>query len=109
MEIREKFIAACSDLKYVCDIEEDRQIILYGAGNEGLKALGKYRGRVSYFADGNTEKEGKLIEGIRVISVAEMIEKSKDYQIVISVGGLLMYELMENLISYGVNKFSLYF
>lgn len=107
-KIKERLLENYSNLQYICDVKSNVPIILYGSGKEGEKALNKYGDRVSFFADGNKEKVGKYKKDKEIISVEEMFEKSKNYQIVVSVGDGLKYELMENLLKYGLKEFSFF-
>lgn len=53
----------------------EANLILFGAGGNGLLALRKYgKERVAYFCDNNVEKQGTQIEGITVISFPKMVE-----------------------------------
>lgn len=107
--IRNKFTDACMELKYVSEVKADIPIILYGSGNEGTKAYERYGDLVQFFADGNENKVGTYKHGKKIISVEEMIEKSKDYQIVVSVGDKLKYDLMRILNDMCVSEYALFF
>lgn len=56
-----------------------KDIVLFGAGKNGLEALEQYgKMRVAYFCDNNTNKQGKFIEGIEVISFERMLQLYKE-------------------------------
>ncbi len=63
----------------------EKQIILYGAGSFGRRALAHYgRDKVYCFADSNENLAGTYIEEVPVISLDKLKTIYRDYQIVIS-------------------------
>ena len=60
-----------------------KQLILFGAGKNGLSALKKYgKDKVAYFCD--NKKSGKSVKGIPVISFQKLCEIWKDYEVVVT-------------------------
>lgn len=63
------------------------KFILFGAGNNGRKALKKYgKENVAYFCDNDKNKQDTLLDGIRIISLEKLseLEKNEKYTIVIT-------------------------
>lgn len=65
------------------------KIILYGAGSAGIAFLHYLRDAEifpSYFADGDTEKHGKICEGLEIISPAAIIERlGRDALVIVTI------------------------
>ena len=67
-------------------MDENKKIILFGAGAFGRKALDYFgEERVAYYADNNAAMAGSQVNGKEVISFEQMKEMGDAYQIVISV------------------------
>lgn len=50
------------------------QLILFGAGKNGISALKKYKLKnIAYFCDNSTQKQGTIINGVFVISFEKML------------------------------------
>lgn len=79
-------------------MKEDKQIILFGAGDFGRKAL-EYFGneKVECFVDNNEAIVGTNVNGKEIISFSKLKEISKDYQVVISVDTRKAVVLAEQL------------
>lgn len=90
-------------------MDESRQIILFGAGDFGRKAL-EYFGedRVAYFVDNNAELTGSLINGKKVLSFDQLKATKDDYQIVISVGTKVLPILAKQLEDNGITDYVTY-
>lgn len=61
-----------------------KSIIIFGAGKFGKMALHEYEDRVVYFADNNVNLIGEEIEGIKVISLEELVQIKEQYDIIIA-------------------------
>lgn len=84
-----------------------QKYILFGAGIYGEMALEDYGPEnVAYFADNNTTKQGQLIHGKKVLSLAELEKIAKDYQIVISVNNAR--PIAEQLKAHGIFNYEPY-
>lgn len=60
----------------MCVSEGRNKIILFGAGDEGIKALNHLQdGEIAYFTDNDKNKWGRDIQGIQVISPEEAVKK----------------------------------
>lgn len=90
-------------------LDNSRQIILFGAGVYGHKAL-EYFGaeRIHCFVDNNIALTGTFVDGIPIISFEQLKRIHKDYQIVISVGSRISIELAQQLEAAGIHDFSLF-
>ncbi|MGN1135974.1 MAG: polysaccharide pyruvyl transferase family protein [Oscillospiraceae bacterium] len=79
-------------------------VIIFGAGGYGRAALQYYGEKnVAFFADNDSEKIGKYINGIIIISVNEMVRISSEYEIVIASSA--SSAMRDQLIECGLNKF----
>ena len=78
-----------NDLIEVIDKNKNKQIILYGAASRGVRVLfnliqkGVDKDQI-LFCDTNSQKWGKTLYGIRIISIEELKSLSKDVCIIIS-------------------------
>lgn len=90
-------------------MDKNKQVILFGAGVFGRKAL-EYFGsdKVAYFADNNSRLTGERIEGIEIISFDALRTIYKDYQIVISVDARRIPELALQLDESGITEYTTY-
>lgn len=90
-------------------IDENKKVILFGAGAFGKKALAYFgEDRVVYYADNNAEMAGSLISGKEVISFEELKEKKDEYQIVISVDARKIPILAAQLEENGITEYVTY-
>lgn len=62
------------------------QLILFGAGKNGISALKKYKSEnIAFFCDNSIEKQGTTINGIAIISFDEMLALyRKGYKIMVT-------------------------
>ncbi len=90
-------------------LDSSKQIILFGAGVYGRKAL-EYFGkeRVHCFVDNNGALTGTLIDGVPVISFERLKAIYKDFQIVISTGSRIAAVLAKQLEDAGIQDFFLF-
>lgn len=61
------------------------EIVLWGCGKNAQKILSQLNGIVTAIIDSNVNKHGNLLNGIRVISFYEYLEKYRDLLILITV------------------------
>ena len=67
-------------LDKVCRYGEDtRPVILFGAGEIGLKAAELLGDKVAYFVDNNTEKMGKICCNKEIISYVHYLDIADQY------------------------------
>lgn len=95
----------------VNDIFKNRSFILFGAGNLGIRTLKGLRDiglEPIAFGDNNDQKINKEIEGIKVLSKKEIIQKyGSDIKIILTVWGASMskgarvHNLIKSLKEYG--------
>ena len=86
------------------ELTANMDCIVYGAGEFGDRVYGLIPDRIVYYADRDKSKVGKIKNGLPIISRDELVEKSDKYQIVVAVGSLYTYEVVEYLISQGVSN-----
>lgn len=89
-ELYKKFITTGTDNdklnKLILEIEKlQKKIIVWGAGTIGRRlALSIGHNRVAFFVDSDKRKIGTIIDGIKVISYADLLKIYKNYNIVVS-------------------------
>lgn len=72
-------------VKEVVDLSM-KKICLFGAGNLGKQALMFYgKDNVAFFCDNDEKKQGRLIEGVKVISFNDLVSVNSSVRVVISV------------------------
>ncbi len=67
-----------------------------------------YGDKIAYYADGDSDKEGRKKNGVTIISIKELSEKLVKYQILIAVSAEKMWEVLLKLDTYGIKKFCTY-
>lgn len=83
--------------------DNGKKIILFGAGAYGRKALESYgRDRVACFVDNNPVLQGKLIDGIPIISFEVLMGIHRNYQIVLSAASRAAIAIAEQLVEAGI-------
>lgn len=78
----------CRKVEYALKEYSLDEIIIYGSGNYGRKckeALELCNYKVSYFLDGDVQKQGKMVEGVKVIAPIELLKHENSVVIVASV------------------------
>ena len=90
-------------------MNDEKKIILFGAGEFGRKAL-EYFGedKVAFYADNNEELTGTVINGKKVISFTELLERYQEYQIVIAVDVRKTAAIAGQLEQHGIREFTSY-
>lgn len=89
--------------------QSNKKIILFGAGVYGLKALKKYgQERVHCFVDNNEKLIGTDIQGMPIISFAQLKDIYHKYQIVITVSGRFISELSKQLEDAGIYTYEIF-
>ncbi len=90
-------------------MDENRKIILFGAGVFGQKALDYFGdAQVAYYADNNPKLAGTRIRGKEVLSFEKLKEIQKDYRIVISVDARKVSVLATQLEENGITAYETY-
>lgn len=64
--------------------EDDRPVVLFGAGEIGKNAVDILGEKVAYFVDNNAEKIGDLYCGKKVVSFQEYLKNAQNYHCIIS-------------------------
>lgn len=62
----------------------DQNIVIFGAGKIGMKALAFYGKKVAFFIDNNADLWGTTRQGILIKSVDEYIKEAENYRVVIA-------------------------
>lgn len=83
------------------------QIILFGAGNEGINALNFVpKEAIKYFVDNDCKKWGTSLMGVEIMAPSKLMgEKSSVY---ITTSWKYISEIKEQLISIGITNFNLF-
>lgn len=90
-------------------MDENKKIILFGAGAFGSKALDYFgEDRVAYYADNNVAMVGSQVNGKEVVSFEQMKEMGDAYQIVISVDARKIPALAAQLEENGMTEYAAY-
>lgn len=91
-------------------MDNDKKIVLFGAGEIGGKAL-RYFGqnRVYCFVDNNESLVSKKVQDIPVISFSQLKEIYKDYRVVVSVDALNAFAIAAQLEDAGIRQYEMFF
>lgn len=91
-------------------IKNIKQLILFGAGDYGRKALHYFgKERVHCFVDNNHEAVGQTIDEVPVISFDQLKEIHEAYQVILSVGSRYLPELALQMENIGASDYTLFF
>lgn len=93
------------EFKIICSYTElPNNIVVWGAGNWGHRALHIFGNKIKAFADKNAKLIGTDIEGIPIISVEEMLIDSERYTICVAVSSEKVYEILKELCNSKIEK-----
>ena len=85
----------------------DKKIVIFGAGETGVRALKKYGfDKVAFWIDNNKEKHGKQLKGITIYSVEAALPELEKYHIVIASQAQTTME--EQLQELGLTDYEIY-
>ncbi|MCI9623119.1 MAG: FkbM family methyltransferase [Lachnospiraceae bacterium] len=76
----------CQELNEALERADVKGIIIFGCGHDGRrtkKILELCNHAPRYFCDSDTEKVGKIVEGLEVVSLDDILERFRDYLIVL--------------------------
>lgn len=91
------------------EMDENKKIILFGAGAFGKKALDYFgEERVTYYLDNNEAMAGSFVNGKEVISFSHFMGIKDEYQIVISVDARKVPTLAAQLEEKGITEYVAY-
>lgn len=85
----------------------DKNIVIFGAGKIGKKALLFYGERVAFFVDNNPDLWGTNIQGICVRSIDEYVKNAEKYLIVVA-NIYQQKQMIKQLKELGVEKYILF-
>lgn len=103
-----KFKQAVPELCGEIPFAEDEKFIIFGAGVYGGRAAKAMEGKVAFFADSDSSKEGVFKEGIEILSFQKAVSISDGYRFMIAVSGKRIYEMIKQLAEAGVEEFCVY-
>lgn len=103
-ELKKKMIAQIPELAIDDDVPFEKHIIIYGAGHYGDIAIDCLDGNISYIVDKDLSKIGREKNGIRIISVAQMMSIVTEYHVVVAVGEEKIYEVLKELYKNGLDR-----
>lgn len=89
--------------------DQDRPLILFGAGDYGRRALRHFGAdRVLCFADNNPALAGKTVDGVKVISFEQLKKFDNPYQLVLCVGCRFLPEIVAQVEESGMTEYALF-
>lgn len=84
----------------------EKKIAIFGAGNFGKQAYHDFQERVVCFVDNNPKLIGTVLEGLPIISAAQLAEDEEKYEVIIAVKH--SEAIAAQLTDLGVTDFKLY-
>ncbi len=87
------------------------QLIIFGAGHIGRNVQNILREKAIYFADNNSAIIGSVINGLKVLSVDEMlkiVKRNININVVVCVSVEKQYTMIRQLIDGGISRYSLF-
>lgn len=95
-------------LEKAMEDNKDKELILFGAGHGGRVFLQVYgTERVAFFCDNNTEREGELVNNIKIISFSTLKEIYNDnYLVVVTV--VKNDEIIKQLEEAGIKQYEIF-
>ncbi len=91
---------------YNDNINNEKKIVIFGAGEIGGYALERYGDAVAYFIDNGRAIQGNMINGKIVKSVEEFLTEKDLYQVVIA--STYQEEMKKQLVAAGVTDYMFY-
>lgn len=86
----------------------NKKYIIFGTGKNGRAILPKILEKTAYFADNDSEKVGKTIDGVEVISYQRLLNIWKDYTVIFTTSGMdARNEIAEMFVRDGIDYISL--
>ena len=87
-------------------ISDDSQIIVFGAGDYGRKALNSFgEERIAFFVDNNPSLTGKEISGKRILSFEEFKNIASDYNVLIAANTRIVEKIAKQLMINNISNF----
>ncbi len=91
------------------EIDTKKEIVLFGAGSIGKRALDFFgKERIIFFSDNNEKLIGSKVDGIEVISFKKLIIIKNKVQVVVSVDGRKEMLIARQLVENGVSNYVLF-
>lgn len=107
-KISSLFIKKCPILKSEVEVEQNDKVIVYGAGKYGQNAYEKYKKNIMFYADINYNLVGKEVNGVKIISIEEMIKLKKDFLILVAAHPSKIYSFIKLLRDNKVSKYAVF-
>jgi len=104
-DVQNEFFKMVPELKNEKELNFSKPTIIYGAGKLGAKAYDVLKENVKFFADSDERKIGKKKDGVTIISLSEVVSKKEDYNILIAVSSIYIYEIIDALLCGGVPNY----
>lgn len=105
-EIQNKVFEFVPELRNEKRIIEHDKVIIFGAGEIGIKAKELLNEKAVAFVDNDKTKWGQYKEGINIISPAEIMSSKNSVDIVLAVSKKYIYEIIVQLATIGIHNFS---
>lgn len=84
--------------------EQNKRVIIWGAGFYGEKAFKILGEKAIYFVDINSDIVGKYKCGLKIISKEEVLKIADNYNILIAVGNEKLYDILHFLFINGIKS-----
>ncbi|MDD7025943.1 MAG: glycosyltransferase [Lachnospiraceae bacterium] len=97
------------EIKNEKDLDIDKKVIIFGAGNIGCQAIEFLKDRVIQFVDNDSQKWGKTIKNLRVTPVEKLSEKEENIDIVIALSPKYILEAVLQLNKIGIKKYTSFY
>lgn len=110
-DIEDKCKQICPEIKDELEIDNKKDIIIYGAGEYGNKAYQKYKDKIVFYVDINQNKIGKHFNNVGIISMdylTKYLSKNKT-NVLIASQPRNIHSFISTLNKYGINKYSVFY
>ena len=97
------FFEVCPDLKKLKRLQDERNIMAYGAGDFGNRAADLTKDRLELYIDQNADKMGFQKNGRKIITL-DQISQYKDKNVLIAMSDEKISDALRNLLVYGIDK-----
>lgn len=105
--LAERFFERVPILAKERNYDEQRAIVVYGAGDYGNKAFECYGQKIKYYVDKDERKVGSKKNGIVILPI-DRIGQMEEYQIMIAVSDEKIPKIIDELMSYGVDNYVIF-
>jgi len=105
-KFKERFINAVPELKSDLGFTERKPFLIFGAGIYGERAEKILGDKAIYFVDNNAAKVGQKKCGKKILSFEETRTLSEQYDFMIAIGDVHIYEIIRQLAEAGISEYT---